>query len=78
MSIRPTLLCFSHVASITVKNVPVVVTHDGRTIRYPDPNIHVLDTVKIDLKTNKIVDHIKFDTGVQVRLSLEFYVALVD
>ena len=53
----------------TVKSVPVVVTHDGRTIRYPDPNIHTLDTVKIDLATGKIVDHIKFDNGVQVLIT---------
>jgi len=43
--------------------VPYVVTHDGRTIRYPDPSIKVNDTVKFDLTTNKIVDFIKFDVG---------------
>lgn len=32
-------------------------------IRYPDPVIKVNDTVKIDLATGKITDHIKFDTG---------------
>ncbi|KAG0678223.1 40S ribosomal protein S4 [Kluyveromyces marxianus] len=45
------------------KGIPYVVTHDGRTIRYPDPNIKVNDTVKIDLATGKISDFIKFDTG---------------
>src|SRR5882762_10011976 len=30
------------------KGVPYVVTHDGRTIRYPDPAIRVNDTVKYD------------------------------
>jgi small subunit ribosomal protein S4e len=44
-------------------NVPFCSTHDGRTIRYPDPLIAVHDTVKIDLKTNKIVDFVKFDVG---------------
>ncbi|KAI9808586.1 MAG: ribosomal protein S4A [Sarcosagium campestre] len=44
--------------------IPFLVTHDARTIRYPDPLIRVNDTVKIDLKTGKIVDYIKFDTGV--------------
>lgn len=33
------------------KGIPYLVTHDGRTIRYPDPNIKVHDTVKIDLET---------------------------
>lgn len=32
-------------------------------IRYPDPEIRVNDTVKIDLRTGKITDFIKFDTG---------------
>jgi small subunit ribosomal protein S4e len=43
--------------------VPYIVTNDGRTIRYPDPHIHKNDTVKFDLKTGKIVDHVKFDLG---------------
>jgi small subunit ribosomal protein S4e len=42
---------------------PHIVTHDGRTIRYPDPLIHVNDTVKFDLEQNKITDFVKFDTG---------------
>ncbi|CAG9461842.1 unnamed protein product [Pedinophyceae sp. YPF-701] len=45
------------------KGIPYVVTHDGRTIRYPDPEIKVGDTVVIDLATNKITDYAKFDTG---------------
>lgn len=43
--------------------IPYVVTHDGRTIRYPDPHIRVNDTVKFDLSTNKITDFVKFETG---------------
>ncbi|POS82901.1 putative 40S ribosomal protein S4-B, partial [Erysiphe pulchra] len=43
--------------------IPFLVTHDARTIRYPDPAIKVNDTVKIDLATGKITDFIKFDTG---------------
>ena len=34
------------------------------SIRYPDPQIKVNDTVKVDLATGKIQDFIKFDTGV--------------
>jgi len=45
------------------RGVPYVVTHDGRTIRYPDPDVHVNDTVKINLETGKIEDFIKFDNG---------------
>jgi len=43
--------------------VPYIVTHDGRTIRYPDPLIKVNDTVKYDIEQGKIVDYVKFDTG---------------
>ena len=45
------------------KGVPYIVTHDGRTIRYPDPVIKVNDTVRFDLTQNKITGMIKFDTG---------------
>jgi len=43
--------------------IPFLVTHDARTIRYPDPSIKVNDTVKIDLATGKVVDIANFDTG---------------
>jgi len=45
------------------KGIPYLVTHDGRTIRYPDPAIKVNDTVKIDLTTGKVSSFIKFDSG---------------
>jgi len=47
------------------KGVPFIVTHDGRTIRYPDPAIKVNDTVVVDIATLKITDYIKFDSGNQ-------------
>jgi len=43
--------------------IPFIVTHDGRTIKYPTPDIEQHDTVKFDLKTNRIVGHLKFDLG---------------
>ncbi|KAF0515524.1 40S ribosomal protein S4 [Gigaspora margarita] len=45
------------------KGIPYLVTHDGRTIRYPDPIIKVNDTVRLDLETGKIIEHIKFEVG---------------
>jgi len=45
------------------KGIPFMVTHDGRTYRYPDPKISVNDTIKVDLETNKVTDNIKFDVG---------------
>jgi small subunit ribosomal protein S4e len=43
--------------------VPVIVTHDGRTIRYPDPLVRVLDSVVVEMAENKIKDFIKFELG---------------
>jgi len=45
------------------KGVPTLTTHDGRTIRYPDPNIKVHDTIKYDFESGKITDHVSFDVG---------------
>lgn len=56
-------LCKVKKIIIGTKGIPHLVTHDARTIRYPDPLIKVNDTVRIDLDTGKITDFIKFDTG---------------
>jgi len=56
-------LCRVRRQEFTNKKVPYVVTHDGRTIRYPDPAIKVNDTVKVDIATGKIADFIKFEVG---------------
>lgn len=45
------------------KGIPYIVTHDGRTIRYPDPLIRANDTIKFDLENNKIDGFLKFDVG---------------
>ncbi|KAJ3807076.1 ribosomal family S4e-domain-containing protein [Lentinula aff. lateritia] len=49
--------------AILARGVPHVVTHDGRTIRYPDPLIKVNDTIKFDIEQEKFTDFVKFDTG---------------
>ena len=36
------------------KGIPYMNTHDGRTIRYPDPQIGAMDTIKLDLETGKV------------------------
>ena len=56
-------LCKVVKRQLSGKKIPFIVTHDGRTIRFPDPSVKVNDTVKIDLKTNKIIGHIKFEVG---------------
>jgi len=50
------------------KGVPYAVTHDGRTLRYPDPLIKASDTVNLDLETGKITDFYKFETGNSVMI----------
>lgn len=45
------------------KGIPYIVTHDGRTIRYPDPLIKRNDTVKIDIATGKVLDFVTFEIG---------------
>jgi len=56
-------LCKVKRQSVGAGGIPYIVTHDGRTIRYADPDIKVHDTVKLDLATNKPVEHVKFDVG---------------
>jgi len=59
-------LCKVTRQELTSKKIPYIVTHDGRTIRYPEPNVRVNDTVKVDLATGKILDFVKFDIGTLV------------
>jgi len=45
------------------QGVPYILTHDGRTIRYPDDDIKVNDSVKFDLETKTISKFVKFEKG---------------
>ncbi|XP_055382558.1 40S ribosomal protein S4 [Condylostylus longicornis] len=56
-------LCKVRKVQLGQKGIPFIITHDGRTIRYPDPLIKANDTIQLDLVSNKIVDFIKFDSG---------------
>merc|ERR1719421_1554393 len=40
-----------------------IVTHDARTIRFPNPDIHVFDTVKVNTKTGAVMSQIKLEAG---------------
>lgn len=48
------------------KNIPQITTNDGRTIRFPHPDIKANDTIKLNLKTNEIVKHFKYAVGNKV------------
>lgn len=56
-------LCRVQKRSIGNKAVPYIVTHDGRTFRYPDPDIKVNDTIKLNLEEMQIVDFYPFKVG---------------
>jgi len=49
--------------SVGAKGIPFIACHDGKTIRYPHPDIRQNDTVKFNLKTKKIEETVKFGTG---------------
>merc|ERR1712050_569621 len=50
------------------KGTPYAITHDGRTVRYPDPDVKVNDTIRLDVTTNKILDFVKFEAGNSVMI----------
>lgn len=56
-------LCRVKALEMGAKKVPYVVTHDGRTVRYPDPGIAVNDTIKLNIESGNIEEFIKFETG---------------
>jgi len=47
-------LCRIMEAFISANKIPVAATHNGWTIRYPDPDVKVDDTVKIDIASGKV------------------------
>jgi small subunit ribosomal protein S4e len=49
--------------------VPYIVTHDGRTLRYPHPDIKKNDTVKLNLETFEVEGLIKLENGASVSVT---------
>jgi len=49
--------------------IPFVVTHDGRSFRFPHPDISKMDSLKVNLATGEISSVIKFVNGVTVYLT---------
>jgi len=58
-----TKLCRVQNVWTTTGRVPVITTHDGRRIRYPDPKLAIGDSFVYDMKTNKIGEIFKFRAG---------------
>ncbi|CDJ63403.1 hypothetical protein, conserved, partial [Eimeria necatrix] len=56
-------LCRVKKVLVGPKAVPMLVTHDGRTLRFPHPEIKVHDTVRLNIADSKILDTYKFEVG---------------
>ena len=56
-------LCKVTKISVGLKKIPQLTTHDGRTIRFPDPLIKAGDTIKYEFETGKITGFIKMEVG---------------
>ena len=54
---------------IGARGIPYIVTHDGRTIPYPKPEIKINDTIKYDFMKNKIVEIAYFRPGAQIMVT---------
>lgn len=55
-------LCRVQQIETGAKGIPFMVTHDGRTIRFPHPDVQRNDSVRISLD-GKVLDFIKFEVG---------------
>eukprot|EP00117_Sycon_ciliatum_P003369 scpid106165/ scgid8190/ 40S ribosomal protein S4-C len=62
-------LCKIIKKSLGPNKVPYIVTHDGRTIRYPHPDIKKTDTIKLNLESGDIDAVLKFEQGANVYLT---------
>mmetsp|Transcript_48638 Transcript_48638/g.117619 ORF Transcript_48638/g.117619 Transcript_48638/m.117619 type:complete len:262 (+) Transcript_48638:121-906(+) len=62
-------LCRINKVFVGAGKVPCAVTHDGRTLRYPDPDVKVNDTVKVDIATGKSSEIYKFGLGSMVMIT---------
>merc|ERR1739842_234980 len=54
---------------VTANKIPVAITHDGRTVRYPDPDVKANDSIKIDIATGKMTDIVKYEVGAMVMIT---------
>jgi len=61
-------LCRVTARNMGPQGIPYIITHDGRTIRFPNPEIKARDTVRINLRNGEITDFYKFEEGCQVMI----------
>lgn len=56
-------LCRVNKIAVGAKGCAYMVTHDGRTLRFPDPEIKTNDTIQLECETGKVLRHVKFASG---------------
>eukprot|EP00088_Acartia_fossae_P057111 TRINITY_DN6658_c0_g1_i2.p1 TRINITY_DN6658_c0_g1~~TRINITY_DN6658_c0_g1_i2.p1 ORF type:complete len:264 (+),score=-1.96 TRINITY_DN6658_c0_g1_i2:102-893(+) len=56
-------LCRVEKTWIGARGVPYLQTHDGRVLRFYDPDVKPHDTIKIDLENGMVDDHVMFEAG---------------
>lgn len=59
-------LCKVKSKTLGKNKIPYITTHEGRTIRYPHPDVKINDTIKLNLETGEIDGVIKFENGANV------------
>ena len=59
-------ICRVQKAAIGRGGISYISTHDGRTIRFPDPDLAVGDSVQVKLEDNTISDFYELDIGARV------------
>jgi len=61
-------LCLIKKKAMGPNKIPYIVTHDGRTIRFPHPDIKKHDSIKLNLETGEVDGLIKFENGASVTI----------
>lgn len=56
-------LCKVLKKKIGQQKIPYIVTHDGRTLRFPHPDIQINDSIKFNFATGAIDAVVKFQNG---------------
>jgi small subunit ribosomal protein S4e len=62
-------LCRVNKIYVGANKIPMAVTYDGRTIRYPDPDVKANDTIKVNIATGKMSDILKMELGAMVMIT---------
>jgi len=62
-------LCKVLKKKIGKSKIPYIQTHDGRTLRFPHPDININDSVKLNFATGEITTVVKFVNGATVMLT---------